>query len=258
MRRTLWTLLVVLFSPLLPAAEVYFDQAHGQRFVIERDGELELSQFAQLWREQQFRVSSSATEITAAELRAVNAVVISGAFTPYSATELTALYDFVDGGGVLIVTLHVGPLNGLLLNRFGVGVSNGVVIEQNRRLNSSGSDFVAIAKGAHPLTRELDTVAIYGGWALNPSREATILFATSEAAWMDLNRNRRFDAGEPQWAYAMGLVRPVGAGYVVVFGDDAIFQNRFLQQQNKQLAENLVAWVKELSVRTAATADKGE
>jgi hypothetical protein len=34
-----------------------------------------------------------------------------------------------------------------------------------------------------------------------------------------------------------------GAGRFVVFGDDAIFQNKFLDASNKQLARNLARWL---------------
>jgi hypothetical protein len=35
----------------------------------------------------------------------------------------------------------------------------------------------------------------------------------------------------------------LGAGRFVVFGDDAIFQNKFLDEQNRRLAKNLARWL---------------
>ena len=36
---------------------------------------------------------------------------------------------------------------------------------------------------------------------------------------------------------------PHGSGELAVFGDDAMFQNRFLTGQNLELAHNLAAWL---------------
>jgi hypothetical protein len=36
----------------------------------------------------------------------------------------------------------------------------------------------------------------------------------------------------------------LGAGRFIIFGDDAVFQNRFLDRQNRQLAKNLARWLK--------------
>ncbi|WP_210395294.1 DUF4350 domain-containing protein [Motiliproteus sediminis] len=237
-------LFLVVLSPWASAAAVLFDQGHGQRFVIEREQALDLSQFAALWRSEGFDVRSASGRLTPTVLGSVDALVISGAFSDYSASELSTLYDFVEAGGTLVISLHVGPLNGALLSHFGIGVSNGVVLERRQRLNQNGSDFTVAAVARHPLTEQLDRIAVYGAWALNPGREATVLFATSDLAWMDLNRNRRFDQGEPEYPYAMAAVRPLGHGAVLVLGDDAVFQNRYLRDENQQLARNLVAWVK--------------
>jgi hypothetical protein len=36
----------------------------------------------------------------------------------------------------------------------------------------------------------------------------------------------------------------LGNGRFIVFGDDAIFQNKFLDNSNRQLAKNLARWLK--------------
>ena len=64
------------------------------------------------------------------------------------------------------------------------------------------------------------------------------------SAWLDLDRNRVYDAGgEPGGSWGVGVAGSLGKGRFVVFGDDAIFQNRFLEGGNEHLGRNLARWL---------------
>ena len=66
---------------------------------------------------------------------------------------------------------------------------------------------------------------------------------TGPEAWVDLNGNQKFDKGDVRQAFAVIVAGTRGKGRIAVFGDDAAFQNQFLQGDNRRLAENLASWL---------------
>jgi hypothetical protein len=96
----------------------------------------------------------------------------------------------------------------------------------------------------HPLFAGIDSFNLYGSWALkNWSDSARVIASSSSESWLDLNRNRVQDATDPEQAFGVVVIGQREQGAFVVFGDDAVFQNRFLQRNNLALARNLVRWM---------------
>ena len=94
---------------------VLFDQSHGQKFLVGEAGRLQLSELAEIFRNQGFRVTSQTEPITDRVLAKCDALVLSGAFRPYTAEEVAVIGRFVERGGRLAVMLHTAPpLAGLL------------------------------------------------------------------------------------------------------------------------------------------------
>ena len=54
------------------------------------------------------------------------------------------------------------------------------------------------------------------------------------------NDSSKGDAGGP---FTVAVSGTLGAGLFAVFGDDAIFQNRYLDEDNGRLAANLSGWL---------------
>ena len=78
---------------------------------------------------------------------------------------------------------------------------------------------------------------------MKKTKPKEIIAATSDDAWLDLDRDRqRSQKTEPAQRFAVAVSAHEGEGKYVVFGDDAIFQNRFLQGENHKLARNLARW----------------
>jgi len=232
-----------------PTPVVLFDQGHGQHFLVESKGELDLSQLGETFTAKGFQVRSTPKEqvFTDDSLRGVSTLVISGAFKPISDAETTVIKKFLDNGGQLCVMLHIAPPLAALLNNLGVAVSNGVIREQaNLPKPENPTDFAAVDLAPHPLTKGLNQINFYGTWALDTEQPANVIARTSPQAWIDLNGNKTFDPeGDAIQAFTVAVTGQLGHGRFVVFGDDAIFQNRFLAGPNQQLANNLVNWMKE-------------
>ena len=99
--------------------------------------------------------------------------------------------------------------------------------------------------GPHPLTKGLRRFSAYGVWGLQPeSGTGKVIAKTSPRSWVDLNRDGKFGRGDAAQEFGVVIAGKLGRGEFAVFGDDAIFQNRFLKDDNLLLGKNLVSWMR--------------
>jgi hypothetical protein len=228
------------------APVVVFDEAHGQRFRAGASGPLDLSGLAAVATATGGSVQASREPLTAGRLAPVSLLVVSGPFAPPSEAEIDAAVRWVEQGGSLLVLLHIEPTLRDLLHRFGVSVSNGVIRETEGLLANEPLNFRVTRLEAHPVTSGLTSFAVYGAWALLPTGEGlTVLGKTSPTSWVDLDRDSRLGARDARQSFAVALAGLRGQGRLAVFGDDALFQNQYLQGANRTLAEQLMAWLLE-------------
>lgn len=251
MRLRLRLLLVSLLAGLLlPGAGraadqpvVWVDQGHGQVFQIDREGPLQLTALAQLLARQGLVVKTSRQRLDPQHLQGVSALLISGAFQPYTAAEIEAIHSFVAAGGKLAIMLHIAPPLDALLASFGVAYSNGVIRDPDQALGGEPLNFAVTRLAPHPLTRGVKRIELYGVWALtNMDDRARIIARTSPHSWVDLNGDRRLGQGDAVQSFGVLVAGQLGKGGFAIFGDDALFQNRFIDG-NHRLAVNLAHWL---------------
>lgn len=225
---------------------VLFDEAHGEQFLPLQEGTLALTELGRIFTAQGFTIRSAKEPLTPALLAEVDAVVISGPFTPFATTEIDALYAFVEQGGHLSIMLHVAPITSQLLSRFGVIHANGVIREDpTAQIDGEAINFRVTRLAQEPLFAGIAHFAAYGCWALATEGSlARIVASSGENSWIDLNKDRRYSEQDAMQSFGIIALGEVGKGNFVIFGDDAIFQNRFLTGTNRQLAENLVQRLK--------------
>lgn len=235
----------VMAGSALAEPVVLIDQSHDQRFVIEKDGPLQLSAFAGILREEGFTVRSSAEPFSVESLKGVDAVVISGPFRALEPAEVEVLLRFIEHGGRLSALLHVGLPFAELLHRLEVDFTNYVLFEQENVIAADPRNFQVKALAADPLFGAIDHFSLYGGWALmNTASSARVIASTSPKGWVDLNGDKKLSTGDVVQAFGVVVTGELGAGRFVIFGDDAILQNKFLDKNNRQLAVNLARWLK--------------
>jgi hypothetical protein len=229
---------------LLAARVALFDEGHGQAFLVGGERPLDLSSLAGVFRTAGYEVRSTTQAFTAEQLADVDVLVISGAFQPLSAAELQAVREFVVRGGGLAVMLHIAPPVGPLLHALEVDFTNGTLREHNNLIRENPQNFRVLDLVPHPLTAGVPDFAIYGAWALRGTAPGIDVVARTTAhGWVDLNHDGRLDAGDAVQPFGVVVAGTVGHGRIAVFGDDAIFQNRFLEGNNRLLAENLARWL---------------
>ena len=224
---------------------VVFDQGHGQKFVIEKEGDLQLSRLSGLFKKEGYDVEVNAEQIKDATLKTTDVLIISGAFQTFSYEEINAIIQFVERGGKLCVMLHIPqPLTGLM-SRLKVYASNGVIQEQENTINNAPKDFFITNMEKHEITKGLKKIGVHGAWALmTESKTAQIIARTGPKAWIDLNRDGKFNETDARQSFGVVIAGTLGKGRYVIFGDDAIFQNKFLDQENMPLGKNLADWIK--------------
>lgn len=252
MKSSLGALLLVFFI-LMGASQtsayagsvLLFDQGHGQRFVVEKDGPLHLSQFAALLKDEGFDVRVNSSPFTNDSLVGVDVLVISGPFAQFMPEETTAVMEFLVRGGRLVLMLHIPSPVADLVHRLDVDFTNYVLSEQDNIIAGDQRNFQVKSFVTHPLFGSLDHFSLYGGWALmNTGEGARIIASTSAKGWVDLDGDSKLSKGDAVQAFGVILDGTSGAGRFLIFGDDAIFQNKFLDEQNRQLARNLAKWLK--------------
>lgn len=223
---------------------VLFDQGHGQVFLIERQGDLDLSSFANLFKEAGFDVRSGQSKITSDLLSDVNSLIISGPFRPFTDSEIVEIKKFIERGGSVAVLIHVAPIIKDLLNQLGLAFTPGSINETEGIVGAQGKNFLVRKLERHPLFYGLKDFSVYGAWGLvSKSHNNIIIATTSTNAWIDSNGNNRFDSNDISGEFGIVVVGNYGKGKFVVFGDDALFQNRFLKERNLQLSKNLIRWL---------------
>lgn len=224
---------------------VLFDEGHGQRFLVEGNSPLDLSGLSALFQDEGLLVKTSSGEITDKVLAEADALVISGAFAPFSPSETAAIINFIERGGRLCVMLHIGlPVAGLL-SKLNVYISKGVVREGENIIEQQETDYYVTASPEHELMEGIERFRVFGGWALVSDNEhAEIIAQTSAKSWIDANMNNKRDAEEKSRPLGLAIAGKLGAGRFIIFGDDAIFQNRFLSEENSKLGKNVARWLK--------------
>ena len=224
---------------------VIFDQGHGQKFVIEKEGDLQLSGLAGLLRKEGYEVKVNAGQLNDAALNAADVLLISGAFQPFSPEEINAIIRHLERGGRLCVMLHIPQPLTALMNRLKVYASNGVIQEEENTINNTPKEFFITKMEKHEITKGLKKIGVHGAWALMTDGTAPQIIAwTSPKAWIDLNRDGKFNETDVRQSFGVIIAGTLGKGRYIIFGDDAIFQNKFLDQENMPLAKNVADWMR--------------
>lgn len=226
------------------APVVLFDEAHAQQFLTGKSGDLDLSELAALYQEHGAVVTSSAEALTEESLASADVLVVSGPFRPFNDAEISAVLGFVEAGGGLTILLHIAPPVRDLLHRLDVDYTNGTLRETRDVIGDSPLNFKVTALAEHPITAGLQSFSIYGAWALRGTAKHTAILAeTGPKSWVDLDRDNTFSSSDAAQSFGVMVAGEIGKGRYVVVGDDALFQNRFLDDSNRRLALNIVDWL---------------
>jgi hypothetical protein len=226
------------------AQTVLFDNGHGERFKIDDKGPLQLSGLAEIVKAAGSEVGTLDQPISDQTLKGADALVISGAFRPVNNEEIQAVLRFLKRGGKVAIMLHIAPPLANLLDSLQIRHTNGVIQERDNLIEDQPLNFRVTHIADHPVVNRIREFSAYGVWGLiNIDQTARIVASTGPNAWIDLHQDKK-QTKENTSSFGVIVAGEMGLGGYIVFGDDAIFQNKFLDPNNKALAANLAAWLK--------------
>lgn len=224
-----------------PAPIILVDEGHGQRFLVGEEGPLHLSRAASVFRREGVELRPLREPFSDDSLSGVRALIISGPFQPILPSEVDAVIRFLERGGNLAILIHIPSPFGPLLDRLDVNFTNVVIHEQNGVIGEDTANFRVTNLSQHPLFDSLFRFSLYGGWGLDSlSPTSRVIARTSPAAWLDADGDKMLSRGDMVGSFGVVVAGARGAGRFVVIGDDAVIQNRFLDQENERLVTNLV------------------
>jgi len=251
---------------------VVIDGAHHNFHTV--DGRY--APFAQLLRNDGFRVEGSSAAFTDESLAGVNVLVIANALaeedveewrlpnpSAFTADEIAAVRRFVERGGSLLLIADHMPMAGAatdLGRAFGIEFINGFATRQ-----AEGFDLFTRENGGladDPLTAGIPQLRSFTGSAFTAPANARALMRldarytvlTPEIAWQFSAETPRV-SGEGK---LQGAVMEVGRGRIAVFGEAAMFTAQVAGRQqtptglrspgaehNKQFVLNVARWLGE-------------
>lgn len=238
-------------TPTNAIGTIVFDMGHGEIFGAQDTSELGQSQAIARMQAADFQVVINSDAITEEDLVQASGLVIAGPMTPLKDEEYAAITSFVERGGTVLLTIHV-PFPVLKVPaHWGLPVATQIMMSQRPFANpAEPSVFIADQITDNPVTEGVSRVLVVSGWAVTPATEtARIAVATSADTWVT-------SAGDQQPAppadaqfdsFGVIGIAGVGAGRVIVSGDDAIFANLALgQADNARLLDNIIKVMSEM------------
>jgi ABC-type uncharacterized transport system involved in gliding motility auxiliary subunit len=201
-------------------------------------------------------------------------VVVAGPEKPYLASELTALENYLDGGGraLFLIPPRTGAEFQPLLEKWGVKLGNDVVVDKVVRLFQGpalGLAPLVNTYGVHEITRDFKqrtvfpmTRSVHADAAGKKGLQATEIVKTSESSWGETDLDGIFQRSEatldpadtkgpvPIAVAVTGNLKEMGKGKdgttrIAVYGSVEFASNRETEGTfyNRDLLLNTVGWL---------------
>lgn len=210
--------------------------------------------FSELLRRDGYVVNPSASPFTLAALAAARLLVIANARQALTVQEISAVHEWVqDGGSLLLIADHPpfsGPA-GDLGKVFGIRFLHVIAYkDRSGRLVFRRSEGTLLD---HVVTQGIDRVATFAGssFQLEGPGEPILVFGPEVRGWQPSDSSEVTVEGHLQ-----GAVLDFGIGKVAVFGEAAMFSaqlagsdrhpmgmNALIAKQNPQFLLNVIHWL---------------
>lgn len=230
-----------------PNKKLIFDNAHKEVFTPLSKAQVGYSIVDDMFKRYGYATSISDKVLTPAVLAELDAVVIAGPMEFFSEQEVNDLVAFVNDGGDLLITLHLGDSVAALVERFGMQISSSVIAQAHDTFEGNPKWFITNNIAPGPLTEGVTSVAVQASWGLRAAADnAEMVVLSAPDSWADVVPDDVYDRKEPVAAYGLVGVATHGKGRVVVVADDAVLTNKTIEMAgNRRLLENILIWFEE-------------
>jgi len=224
---------------------VVFDMAHGEVFAPGDTSELGQSRVVEKIQAAGYEVRVNTSEISTATLDGAAAIYVPGPMRPFTEQEKTALDEYLERGGTVVLSIHVPYPVLATPARWGLPVGTAVMQSTEPVDNTDAGVFVTTEMAPHPLTKGVNELLVVSGWPLStdPTKLATaeLVVTAGPSVVVDGDDDGAFSPADPQPPYGVVGVAPVGSGQVIVLGDDALLANIAIDEaDNATLLDNIL------------------
>lgn len=187
-----------------------------------------------------------------AVLMKYDVLVIASFEKEYAPAEVDAIKKFVENGGGLLLFADIESQNNSVSHAFDVSFSSDRAIIADEDAEGFGDDthmFYVTDIVNHPVTRDIDKIALNGGIPIVSYKSGKVLASTSGSSWIDHegNGSGTKDREEEEGPFDILLANEnAGRGRTVFFGGAMSFWNEVTLesgQQNLDLFANAIEWL---------------
>ncbi len=199
--------------------KIYFLMGHGEKD-LKDTGKNGYSQVKKALKDKNYEVKPLLLSRNKGVPKDCDVLVIAGPQVELLQHELTAVKDYLKGGGHLLAMINPYTAVGLtnLLKNFGFIVGNNMIVDKlSRVLGGSYLMPVVIHYGHHPITRNFNMMTFYPtarsvqvmkGKKAEMNFNLTVLAMTGKASWGETDR-KMLEAGKAQFDKGKDLPGPV-------------------------------------------------
>jgi hypothetical protein len=133
-----------------------------------------------------------------------------------------------------------------LQKALGIRMAHHPLRDDTRAIADDSLSFPVDPLGDGPLARGVGSVAVYEAFAVTgPEGETSTVLATGPDAFTDRNRNGIADDDTPRTRHPVAVLVKVGAGEVLLIGDDSVLANQSLATVpgNREFAFAVARWL---------------
>lgn len=161
---------------------------------------------------------------------------------PYSDRDAARLRQFVRAGGTLLVADDFREHSNPLLAEIGADARiDPVPLRDERRAGATPAFPRATAVTNSTYAENGSTITLNHGGTVRPNG-ATVLFASSEFSYRDLNRDETLNDDEELARHPVVTVESIGDGQIIVASDASLFLNAMVERaDNAAFLRSLVA-----------------
>ena len=159
-------------------------------------------------------------------------VLIVIPYMQFTETDLDKLFDYVSGGGALIVLDDYGYGN-QILNRLGLGMRFTGKPLLDPLFNYKNKWLPRIVDFAQtPITNNMTSIVLNHASSINVSDNAVVLANSSRFSFLDMNDDSTWETGEPLGPLPVAAYAKVGEGYLVAVSDPSFLINGMINMDD--------------------------
>lgn len=174
-----------------------------------------------------------------------SSIVIIGPTVTFSESEVRYIKNFLEKGGILLLSDDFGSANDLLLRIGAISrFSNDLLLDFAFEKKSSFVSIFNFLNDTHPILWNVSSILLNYPTSIETSINCTVIATSSNLSWLDKNENKIMDENEPMGPFPILVVENFKNGKIVLFSGPSVFINSMKYNlDNEIFRENIFNFV---------------